>query len=232
MVVVMEVVERGELHGGGDRYRVDEGSAAASSTPSVPRRIKDRRGGWRRRGGRSLAEAMVAFVPSAIITGRTQRRYSIVLTDVRALFVLNRLIRLPVLLGAMGGGWAAGLLVAVLVGVRSPVLILLSLAVGGFIAEGLAVSATHRGRPDYATSSPEELANRDGTLIVPYSSMPRLAIEPRGRFSHRLRLAYVDVGGGQREVSVLLLPEVEWLRSRVAAGVKGPAAYSEYAESV
>jgi len=178
-----------------------------------------------------LGEAKVAFVPSAIITGFTQRRYSIVLTDVRALFVLNRLVRIPVLLGAMGGGWAAGLLVAVLAGVRSTFIILLSLAVGGFLAEGLAVLSTHRVHPDYTTSSAEDLANRDGTLIVHYASVQALAIEPRGRFSHRLRLAYIDGAGARREVSVLLIPEVEWLRSRVAAGSKVPAAYSEYAEA-
>jgi len=180
-----------------------------------------------------VAETKVALVPSVVIVSRlTQRQYGLVLTDARALFVLQRTLRLPVLWAAMGVGVAAGLLLAAGANVRSTTTILLLILAGVSLALLPARAVMRQRIPDYATMTPDQLAAWSGTLSVPYISIQSVALRKVRTVSSRLTIIYRHQGGSLRELRATLLPDLRWVRARMDAGVNARAAYAEYAGSV
>ena len=156
-------------------------------------------------------EAKIALVPSVVVTGLTQRRYGLMLTDSRALFVLQRSLSLPVLLVSVGGGGAAGAILATLANLGGTTTAL-AFAIGGLLGMGVAC--------------------RKGALAIPYGSIHALVLEKNSRIVSRLWITYDASAGMRHELRALLLPDTRWVRSRGDSGVKPREAYAEYTESV
>jgi hypothetical protein len=174
----------------------------------------------------------VALVPRVVVSGLREREYGVLLTDVRALFVLERSDRRLLAMAALILGGAAGILLLTIAGRTSTTDVLVGFGMGAVLAASVANRAIRPHRPDYDAVSPEDLANRAGSISVPYSSMLSLHIERRSGTSPRLSLAYSDPSGARRDFHALVLPDVGWVRSRIDAGAKLPDALGEYAESV
>lgn len=181
--------------------------------------------------GDVVAETKIALVPLVVVTGLTQRRYGLVLTDARAIFVLQRSLSLPVFYASSGVGGAAGTILATLANMGSTTTVF-ALSIGAFFGMALAWSGMRESIPNYATLTPDQLAGRKGALAIPYASIQALVVDKGRRFSSRLLMTYLDSAGMRREFYGVLLPETRWLQSRVRAGVKGREAVSEYVESV
>ena len=176
-------------------------------------------------------EAKIALVPSVVVTGLTQRRYGLMLTDSRALFVLQRSLSLPVLLASVGGGGAAGAILATLANLGGTTTAL-AFAIGGLLGMGVAWAGMRERIPDYATLDPDQLAGRKGALAIPYGSIHALVLEKNSRIVSRLWITYDASAGMRHELRALLLPDARWVRSRGDSGVKPREAYAEYTESV
>lgn len=178
-----------------------------------------------------MEEAKVALVPS-VITFAPVKRYAMLLTDVRALFLFRSYGISPVTSVALVVGLILSFLAALLMTAHSAMDVIFAFLFGISVGCTIAVLAKPSRQIDYATSSVEDLANLEGSWSLPYASIEAAKVEKRRVGPARLRLTCLAPGGVQVKIHTRLHPDPMWLRSRKAKGVKRSEAYAEYAESV
>ena len=180
----------------------------------------------------AVSEAKVALVPRLLVpSGWRDREYALLLTDRRLLLVLERSVHRGVLTLALLAGLAVGGTVGILLDLSSTPFLLFTMG-AGLLAAAAARAAMPRRVPDYEGSSTEAIAQRTGTVSVPYAALTRLEfVKPPRRPFHILRLAYAEAGGASRTIAGRLAPLVEWTRDRRAEGTRARAAYDGYARS-
>jgi len=149
-----------------------------------------------------LEERKVALIPRVVVSGAMgPKEYGLVLTDRRAIFVLESASKAA--LGAALGG-----------------------AIGAAIAQG----AAERRWVDYDRASPDELAREPKNLVVPYEALEEVRLKRRFG-STKLQLAFLTPERKRKKVDGVLMPPDEWMRSRKASGVRPKEAVAEYART-
>lgn len=150
-----------------------------------------------------MVERKIAVVPHVVVTGALgPKEYGILLTDERAIFVLESASKTG--LGAALGG-----------------------AVGAAIAGGLAT----RKYVDYGQEDPERLANDPDNIVVPHSSIQSLQLK-KTLGSHVLRLEYVRADGKSKKIAAQVVPSVDLFRRGKQTGIRPKEVSADYARRV
>lgn len=149
-----------------------------------------------------MHERKVALIPRVVVSGAMgPKEYGLVLTDRRAIFVLESASKAG--LGAALGG-----------------------AIGAAIAQGVA----EKRFVDYDRADPDELAGEPKNLVVPYEALEEVRLK-HSLGAAKLHLAFFTSEGKRKKVEGVLVPPDEWTRSKKAAGVKPKVAAAEYART-
>jgi hypothetical protein len=150
-----------------------------------------------------VEETKIALVPRVVLTGAMgPRDYGLLLTDRRSIFVLET--NPKVLLGAVLGG-----------------------AIGAAVAQ----SVSSRASVDYHGATPDDLAGRSKSIVVPHDSILRLAFR-RKLGGHRLRIEYRREDGKSKTLDSVVVPPAEHLRGSKARGTRPKDATAAYADRV
>jgi hypothetical protein len=153
--------------------------------------------------GEVVEETKIALVPRVVVTGAMgPRDYGLLLTDRRSIFVLETSPK--VLVGAVLGG-----------------------AFGAAVAQSVA----SRAAVDYHRATPDDLARRPKSIVVPHDSIVRLALR-RKLGGHRLRIEYRREDGKAKTLASVVVPPAESLKVSTARGMRPKDAIAAYANRV
>lgn len=183
--------------------------------------------------GMSVAETKIALVPRIIATARgIDRYYGLVLTDLRAIFVLEWTFRRDLALLGLFGGFACGIVLAVILNAQGNLPIFLVVGLG-FIGGTIPRAFNRRRTVGYDALSPDDLARLEGTIVVPFTALERLSIARASpRVPYRLNLDHIGEDGHRGSLRFVVRPEPTWLRAQGRTGAKIKAAYDAHAASV
>ncbi len=150
-----------------------------------------------------MPERKVAVVPHIVVAGALgPKEYGILLTDERAIFVLERASKAG-LAGALGG------------------------AVGAAVAGGLA----DRKYVDYEHEDPERLASDPDNITVPHRAIQSLQMK-KTLGSHVLRLEYLRPDGKSKKIAAQVVPTRELFRQGKETGIRPKQVSADYARKV
>lgn len=150
-----------------------------------------------------MAERKVAVIPHVVVTGALgPKEYGVLLTDERAIFVLESASKAG-LAAALGG------------------------AVGAAVAGGLA----SRKYVDYEREDPERLATDPDNIVVPHGSIRSLQLK-KTLGSHVLRIEYLRTDGKSKKIAAQLVPNAELIRKAKETGVRPKEATADYVRRV
>jgi hypothetical protein len=102
---------------------------------------------------------------------------------------------------------------------------------GGAVGAAIAQAATARTSVDYDRASPEDLARRSKSVVVPHASIVRIALR-RKLGAHRLRIEYDRGDGKTKKFEAIVLPPDAHVKSNKVRGMKPKAILAAYAENV
>lgn len=181
----------------------------------------------------AAGERKVALVPKMVASkGWVDGEYALVLTDIRALFVLERRINRALIQVVFLSVLLVGFVLAILWGPSNGTGLFLAIGAAG-LATAAVRASMRQTYVDYDAATPVELAAREGTLSVAYASMDRLEIlRPNRRIVHLFRLAYTDGAGAPQTLPARLVPKTGWIRDRRAERMPPREIYATYAQAV
>lgn len=149
-----------------------------------------------------MEERRVAAIPHVNISGAMGvREYGIMLTDQRTIFALLKEVKMT---GAI---------------------------LGGAIGHALATSMAKERHVDLENTSPEQLAAKPDSIIVPHDSVDSIRFK-KSVGTYYVQIKYKDFRGKKKKLNVAIVPTSEYLKKRKEEGVKRKEVLEQYSANV
>ncbi len=155
----------------------------------------------------SADERIAATLPRMITPGVRQREYTLVLTDARAIFVLDRDVRLWVYWVLALGLGALGFVVAFYL-IPTTIGVIGGIVVGSYAGIGVGKLLMPRVPPPSPGSTADELSGRSGSRVIPYADVEAVVLAPSARRFPRVRFVLRRAGGATETFEVMAALEL------------------------